>query len=216
MKFFKILILILILAASVAANARQDEKLVSSDTATAGLIAEEQFETEFFDNEESENEPLFKNLAVHWSRFPNLHPLVVHFPIALLITALLFQFVALFGFRKKLSWTVLSLTLLGFAGGAVAAFVNPPQVSTELSDHLQEVVRQHRHYAYTTLWLAGIAFIFKLGSIEARLRTWAEIIVFLVLFTAALAVGYTGYLGSQMVHIEHIGSEGNYLLEDNP
>ncbi len=51
----------------------------------------------------------------------NLHPLVVHFPLALLPTAvLLYLFAALAG-RESLAWTGLWVLALGTAGAGVAA-----------------------------------------------------------------------------------------------
>ena len=51
----------------------------------------------------------------------NVHPLVVHFPLALLPAAALLYLLALFTGRESLAWTGLWLLTLGTLGGGVAA-----------------------------------------------------------------------------------------------
>jgi uncharacterized membrane protein len=51
----------------------------------------------------------------------NLHPLVVHFPLALLPGAALFYLLAWLAGRESLAWTALWFLVLGTASGAVAA-----------------------------------------------------------------------------------------------
>ncbi|HLK09983.1 MAG TPA: DUF2231 domain-containing protein [Candidatus Binatia bacterium] len=51
----------------------------------------------------------------------NLHPLVVHFPLALLPAAALLYLLAALTRRESLAWTGLWLLVLGTAAGAVAA-----------------------------------------------------------------------------------------------
>jgi len=50
----------------------------------------------------------------------NLHPLVVHFPLALLPSAVLLYFLAGLSGRESLAWNGLWLLGLGTLGGAVA------------------------------------------------------------------------------------------------
>jgi uncharacterized membrane protein len=50
----------------------------------------------------------------------NFHPLVVHFPLALLPGAVLLYFIAGLSGRESLAWTALGLLGLGTLGGAVA------------------------------------------------------------------------------------------------
>jgi len=51
----------------------------------------------------------------------NLHPLVVHLPLALLPGAALFYLLAWLAGRESLAWTALWFLVLGTASGAVAA-----------------------------------------------------------------------------------------------
>ena len=74
----------------------------------------------------------------------NIHPLVVHFPLALLPGATLFYVLAWLARRESLAWTALWLLLLGTASAAVAAGTGlyadegvmvDPTVRVELLDH---------------------------------------------------------------------------------
>jgi hypothetical protein len=55
----------------------------------------------------------------------NFHPLVVHFPLALLTDAVLLYFLAGLSGRESLAWTGLWFLGLGTLGGAVAVGSSP-------------------------------------------------------------------------------------------
>jgi uncharacterized membrane protein len=146
-----------------------------------------------------------------FSDFPNLHPLVVHFPIVLLLLAVLTQLAGIFMFRKELSWVTLFLLLGGFAGAILASQVFHPHASG-LVDRVQEILDTHEQYASITIWLAGIALVFKIIShFFLGNKRWGEWIIFLVIAGSALTVALAGHLGSQMVYLEDVGPKGNKL-----
>lgn len=145
-----------------------------------------------------------------WSQFPNLHPMVVHFPIVLLLLAVLSQFTGLFAYRKEMSWITIFLLTGGFIGALLAGLVFHPHTN-ELPENIQKIFETHEYYAYLTLWLAGIALVLKFISHFTSRKTWFEVIVFLVLGASALTISLAGHLGSQMVFIEEVGPGGNYI-----
>ena len=145
-----------------------------------------------------------------YSEFPNLHPMVVHFPIVLLLLALLAQFIGLFGFRPQLSWFTLLLLLGGFVGALLASQVFHPH-TTGLPEKIKEILETHEYYANLTTWLAGAAFVFKAISHFTKRKTWAEVIIFLLITGSAVSVSLAAHLGSQMVYIEEVGPGGNYI-----
>lgn len=57
-----------------------------------------------------------KSIKADLEDFPTLHPLVVHFPIVLLLLAALSQIAGLFVFNNELSWVTLFLIASGFIG----------------------------------------------------------------------------------------------------
>lgn len=143
--------------------------------------------------------------------FPNLHPLFVHFPVALLPFAAFFQLLGLFVYKKEMSWVVMILVLVGFIAGFIAANFVHPHVGN-LPKHARQVYGMHDTYATWTLWLSGIAVLLKVGShfFLNRVR-WAEGVVALVLLGSAFTVSVAGHYGSQLVFIEGVGPQGEYL-----
>jgi uncharacterized membrane protein len=145
-----------------------------------------------------------------WGEFPNLHPMVVHFPVALLLVAALAQLVGLFAYRKQMSLITIFLLLGGFIGTLLAGMVFHPHAGG-LTENAQKVFETHEYYAYLTIWLAGIALVLKLISHFTKRKIWAEVIVFLVLAGSAVTVSLAGHLGSQLVFIEEVGPGGNFI-----
>ncbi len=94
------------------------------------------------------------------SDFPNLHPLVVHVPIMLLIIAASTQLASLFLWNKPLNWITL-LLLLGGVAGAVASSEWTHPHTHDLTPTAQQVLSLHDAYASWTLWLSGTALALK-------------------------------------------------------
>ena len=152
-----------------------------------------------------------ESVTADFEDFPNLHPLFVHFPVALLPFAAFFQILGLFVYKKEMSWVVMILVLVGFIAGYIAANFVHPHVGN-LPEHAQQVYDMHDTYATWTLWLSGIAILLKVGShFFLNRKRWAEGVVALVLLGSAITVSMAGHYGSQLVFIEGIGPQGEYL-----
>lgn len=147
--------------------------------------------------------------------FPTLHPLIVHFPIVLLLTAFLTQLVGLFVFRSQLNWVTLFLVFGGLAGAYIAGQLVHPHTEG-LSETAAWVQKQHEIYAAYTLWTALAAFLLKILSLFIlKKKLWLEVIVLVVLGASAYSVSEAGHYGSQLLHIEGVGSQGNFLEQTN-
>lgn len=154
--------------------------------------------------------------AAHWdatiSEFPSLHPLIVHFPIVLLILAALTQLVGLFVLKRELGWVTLALVALGLVGAYVSGSYAHPHTTDDISPRAAMWLQEHEAYAAYTLWLALAGTGLKATSLFLlRGRWWAEVAVLLVLGGAAGAVGLAAHHGAQLVHLEGIGPQGKYL-----
>lgn len=126
------------------------------------------------------------------------HPLAVHFPIALLVVALIAEGL---GFRAKWQdWqgfrAVARLNLrLGAAGAAVAAALGwAAAFGSGLSGEMGTVLSQHR-WTGTLVAVLALAAVLMEGKIrKGRWRVMA------VLFVLAVLVGVAGHLGGTLVY----------------
>jgi len=202
-----ILCLSLFLFCTYSLQAQQGENENSQDTDINHQhegVATEQGNPEAYDHPEK--------VTADFEDFPNLHPLVVHIPIMLLILAAILQIIGFFVFKNEISWIVLGFVTVGFIGAYLAAVTTHPHVSHDLPGHARKVFEKHDMFAMWTLWLSGIAVLLKAVShfFLKRVR-WAEAIVAIVLLASAYTVSMAGHHGSQLVFIEGVGPQGKYL-----
>jgi uncharacterized membrane protein len=127
----------------------------------------------------------------------SLHPLIVHFPIALLLTSVLADLLALLRPRTIFKDVALFLLILGVIG-AVAAGVSGERAAeavTHLPD-LRQAVEQHENLATGTIWLFIALLLSRLymvtkGRFVSIFRT-AHFIVSLVAGGLLMATAYSG------------------------
>ncbi len=144
------------------------------------------------------------------SDFPNYHPLVVHFPIILLLIAAVMQIGVLFFKNKAYNYTIIAFTVIGFITGLLAAKVFHAHAAESISPAQMEVFEAHEKFAYLTLWLSGVASAFKLSALFVR-NKWMEIIALLLLIGSAITVSIAGHHGAELVYKYGIGPKGEKL-----
>ena len=113
-------------------------------------------------------ELLIIQLIPDWA--PNIHPMLVHFPIAILGIAIFFDFVAFFLPREKRWWTEEATAFL-YGVGAVAAIIvyytgTLAADSVNASAEAEKVMGMHAGWAWWTIWFYGIYAIARI------LATW--------------------------------------------
>jgi len=102
------------------------------------------------------------HLIPEWA--PNIHPLVVHFPIALLIFAVIFDFLALiFKDHHWLSTAALILYVIG-SGTAILALLTGSDAADGLNIPLaaKHAVSVHSDWAHDTVWFFSIFTVVRL------------------------------------------------------
>lgn len=151
-----------------------------------------------------------------FSAFPNLHPLVVHFPIVLLIVAAVLAVVNTFFVKKDLAWVITGCSFFGAVGAYAAANWFHAHVGGDVPEYIHNVFEQHEHWAEWTFYLALAGFIVQAASqFVFKQARWAVALAAIVLLSSAYAVSRTGHLGGQLVHIEGVGPQGKFLEKES-
>jgi uncharacterized membrane protein len=136
----------------------------------------------------------------------HFHPMIVHFPIALLLAGILADLASLIyknepclkkaGFYLQISGTL----------GAIAAFLTGFLFTPELAGPVREIRETHELFAQITMWVMIVSSIVRIYLVVKKMEEtnwkWLSLILFLI---GATAVGITGYLGGNMVYIYLIG-----------
>jgi len=129
-----------------------------------------------------------------------LHPVVVHFPIALLSTAVLFELLGFYfrrdDFRRFGFW----LLMLGLTGGIVAAvFGHWAEEAAEKMGVPKEAIELHESFAVTTLITFGLLLIYR-WRIRERWTPVHNGIYLSMALAGLLLLGTTGYFGGDLVY----------------
>ena len=120
-----------------------------------------------------------------------LHPLVVHFPLALLPVATLFYLLAWLSGRDSLAWTALWLLVVGSVSGAVAAGTGlyadegvmvDPSVREQLLD-------PHKLWMLSTLGSSAVLTIWALLRRPFPTRGRGVFVLLLLVVLAVMAHG---------------------------
>lgn len=138
---------------------------------------------------------------------PVLHPIVVHFPVALGLTALLTALIWLVR-NQAAWWKATSLLLfLAFLGGIAA--LRTGEVMEEQSEGVAIVdrfVHLHEELAEWSVWILGAAFVALLVALWLGRRDTSQagtplrwrVLAFLFVLAAAVLLGLTGHVGGIM------------------
>ena len=131
----------------------------------------------------------------------HLHPMLVHFPIALVTFGFLAELVFLF-FKKEISLTKMGFYLL-IAGtlAAVVAWLTGNFFTSEMDGAAGKIKETHELFATITLGLLLATSILRstlliLHNENSKLKMFA----FVLYAFAAISVGITGYLGGTLVY----------------
>jgi uncharacterized membrane protein len=139
---------------------------------------------------------------------PNLHPAIVHFPIALLPAALLFDLVLLVSARaswadRAAAW-LYSLAALGAIAAARAGEAAEHAVGT-LAPATRELLREHERLAERAVWLLAALAILRVFATWRDRRT--DVVPRGLLRVLLLAGGLAG-----MVLLAGTGDRGARLV----
>jgi uncharacterized membrane protein len=138
----------------------------------------------------------------------HLHPMIVHFPIALILVGFLADVVYLFFKEEKcLSKTGFYLMILG-ALGAIAAWSTGHLFTSEPQEgEIVKVFTQHETGALITMIVMVIGAGLRIYAVASKKEeSFLKWIVFAFYCLGFLAVAYTGLKGGSMVYDLMLGS----------
>ena len=144
-----------------------------------------------------------------------LHPMIVHFPIALLIIGFAFDIAGLTSKKEFFSKAGFYLLILGTLGVVAAYFSgNSAGEGIEEIGALEQALETHEHAAQLSLWLMLGASLVRIALVWTKkysgIVKYAAILIFLA---GVLSIARTGYYGGELVYKHAAGVQFN--LGDN-
>jgi len=151
---------------------------------------------------------------------PSIHPLLVHFPIALLVTAVVLDGVGLL--LRKVPGLRMAAVLIYTLGalGALASFFTGRMAADLVapSGAANAVLTDHADWAEWTVWFFGIYALLRLGLLwvdrKGRMPAWVSGVFFIVGAGGLFLVWETAEHGAQMVFEYGVGVQAVASLED--
>lgn len=139
---------------------------------------------------------------------PLLHPILVHFPVALLIVAA--SFVALWLVRDRYSLLIsaVCIQLIGVVA-TIGSYLTGEEMKAQSEGVpiIDSLVGLHESAAVLSIWLGSVAltamaaatFLHRRDLSHAGTRLWIRLIVFILAMMALAAISWTAHIGGTMV-----------------
>jgi len=141
----------------------------------------------------------------------HIHPMIVHFPIALLIIGFLAEFISVVFKKEFFGKAGFYLLILGTLG-VVAAYISGNIAGDGLTEAgaLKDAIEKHEDAAAVTLWLMVAVSVVRVGFVllkkyEGAFK-WISLILF---FIGVLSIARTGYYGGELVFKHAAGVQFN-------
>ncbi|MBI3996435.1 MAG: DUF2231 domain-containing protein [Candidatus Omnitrophica bacterium] len=129
-----------------------------------------------------------------------IHPLIVHFPIALLLTAVLLDGLAIILKRPALHRVALWNLCLGTVGAGVAVLTG--REAAEVAKHsfeIWKVMEQHQRFGFATLIFATLASALRLVKRD-QLPPSLQAVSLILMLAMAVTLSLGARLGGRLVH----------------
>jgi len=144
-----------------------------------------------------------QSLLEDFKKFPTLHPLVVHFPIVLLLMAFPIYLFGFFGKKQDVKLVALFLFFIGTVGAVVASYMVHPN-TFDPSPEVTLVLKQHDFFAYWTVYLSVITCIFGAASYFFAKKKGLEFGVMILMLLSLTSVSLTGHYGATLTHLQTV------------
>ncbi len=140
--------------------------------------------------------------------FPaTIHPMVVHFTIAILYLAVLAEIIAYFrrkdAFYERAGFILLGLGVLATIAAGVAGSIS--ETYDRITPAVAAMLATHRFYGELTGVLFLIAWVIRLVTRYRKSPARVSLIALLISLVALGFLSYVGYLGGTMVYDHGLG-----------
>jgi len=131
-----------------------------------------------------------------------IHPLFVHFAIALPVVILILELINLFAKKRTigvLSFFLMVLVTVVFLAVYLTGSTDGKAAKAFLSPEAKEVLASHKQLGIYLVYVSGLLMLFKLFSVLIR-KTAIKVLFFLVLIIFTIAVFNEGKKGGALVY----------------
>ena len=141
----------------------------------------------------------------------HLHPMIVHFPIALLIVGFLFDLLSLILKKEFFGRAGFYLLILGTVG-VIAAYLSGNYAGDGITETgtLKQALETHEDAALLSLWLMVGTALVRIALVSLKkykgVFRWAAFVLFLL---GVLSIARTGYYGGELVFKHAAGVQLN-------
>lgn len=132
------------------------------------------------------------------------HPKVVHFPIALFVVALGFEFLEVIFRKKEFHVTAICVFVAATLAGPLAVMTGLWEAERLQLSH--SLLNQHQFVGFALMWFALLSLP-VLWFFKKKQTRFFRFVFLVVLLTTAGMVSYVGHLGGQMVYQYGAGVE---------
>ncbi len=132
----------------------------------------------------------------------HIHPMLVHFPIALLMVGFLSETIGLITKKEFFSTAGFYLLLLG-ATGVGASYLSGQNAGAGITEvgALKLALETHEGAAELTLWLAIVAAVVRIAIVLFKKYSGLyRVAAYVLFFCAVLSVARTGFYGGELVY----------------
>lgn len=145
----------------------------------------------------------------------HIHPMIVHFPIALLIVGFFSDLVGLVSRKEFFNKTGFYLLILGTLG-AVAAYLSGEFAGDGVTEAgaLGQALEVHESAAVLSVWLMAGTALVRIGAVVLKKYEGAvKAVAFGLFLVGVLSIARTGYYGGELVFKHAAGVQLNLGLD---